>query len=64
MYEMMAVWETPEVIPGFTPAMLDFARIWQTAEKIVYSKSRNRGRPSLHRTRVWSGNSTHRRFAS
>ena len=39
-YETMAVWETPEVIPGFTPAMLDFARIWQTAEKIVYSKSR------------------------
>ena len=36
----MAVWETPEVIPSFTPAMLDFARIWQTAEKIVYSKSR------------------------
>jgi len=38
-YETMAVWETPEVIPGFTPAMLDFARIWQAADKIVYSKS-------------------------
>ena len=36
----MAVWETPEVISSFTPAMLEFARIWQTAEKIVYSKSR------------------------
>jgi riboflavin biosynthesis pyrimidine reductase len=35
----MAVWETPDVIPGLTPVMLDFARIWQTAEKIVYSKS-------------------------
>jgi dihydrofolate reductase len=39
MYETMAVWETPDVIPGPTPAMLDFARIWQAADKIVYSKS-------------------------
>jgi len=39
VYETMAVWETPDVIPGLTPAMLDFARIWQAAEKIVYSKS-------------------------
>jgi dihydrofolate reductase len=37
-YETMAVWETPEVIPGFTPGMLDFGRIWQAADKIVYSK--------------------------
>lgn len=40
MYETMAVWETPDVIPGLTPAMLDFARTWQAAGKIVYSKSR------------------------
>jgi len=39
-YETMAVWETPEVIPGFTLAMLEFARIWQAADKIVYSRSR------------------------
>ena len=38
-YETMAVWETPDVIPGLTPAMRDFARIWQAADKIVYSKS-------------------------
>lgn len=36
----MAVWETPKVIPGLMPAMLDFGRIWQGADKIVYSKSR------------------------
>ena len=42
MYETMAVWETPEVIPDRTPAMLDFATIWQAADKIVYSKSRAR----------------------
>jgi dihydrofolate reductase len=45
MYETMAVWETPDVTPGLTeaplrsPALLDFARIWQAADKIVYSKS-------------------------
>ncbi len=39
MYQTMAVWETPDVIPGPTPAMLDFARIWQAADKIVNSKS-------------------------
>ena len=61
MYETMAVWETPEVIPGSTPAMLDFARIWQAADKIVYSKSRET--VSTPKTR-WSGHSTRRRFAS
>ncbi len=39
MYETMAVWQTPDVIPARTPAALEFARIWQAAEKIVYSKS-------------------------
>jgi dihydrofolate reductase len=39
MYETMAVWQTPDVIPAGTPAMLEFARIWQAADKIVYSKS-------------------------
>lgn len=39
MYETMAVWETPEVLPSVSPVELEFARIWQTAEKIVYSES-------------------------
>jgi dihydrofolate reductase len=38
-YEVMTVWETPDVIPGLTPTEMDFARIWQAADKIVYSKS-------------------------
>jgi riboflavin biosynthesis pyrimidine reductase len=38
----MALWETPDVIPGRTPGMLEFARIWQAADKIVYSKSLER----------------------
>jgi len=38
-YETMTVWETPDVIPGLTPAAKDFGRIWQAADKIIYSKS-------------------------
>ncbi len=38
-YETMTVWETPDVLPDQTPDMMDFARIWQAADKIVYSKS-------------------------
>ena len=42
-YQAMAVWETPDVIPGLTPVMRDFARIWQAADKIVYSRSLDNG---------------------
>ncbi len=39
-YEMMAVGDA-EVIPVLTPAMLeDSAQIWQAADKIVHSRSR------------------------
>lgn len=38
-YETMAVWQTPDVIPGLTSAMMDFAPIWQAADKVVYSRS-------------------------
>ena len=38
-YETMAVWETPETIPDRTSAVLEFARIWQAADKIVYSRT-------------------------
>ncbi len=49
-YETMAVWEAPEAFPSLTPAMLEFARIWQAADKIVYSRSRER--VSTSRTRL------------
>lgn len=39
LYETMAVWETPDVIPGLTPDRLEFAPVWQAADKIVYSNS-------------------------
>jgi dihydrofolate reductase len=42
MYETMAVWEAPEVIPHLTPAALEYAPIWQAAEKIVYSTTLQR----------------------
>ncbi len=37
MYETMAVWETPEVLPHLSPVALEYVPIWQAAEKIVYS---------------------------
>lgn len=37
VHETMAVWETPEVIPGRTAAMMDYVPIWRAADKIVYS---------------------------
>ena len=39
MFETMAVWERPEVIPHLPAAALEFAPIWQAAEKIVYSRT-------------------------
>ena len=37
MYETMRYWETAHTLDGQSPAGLDFARIWQAADKIVYS---------------------------
>src|SRR5688500_1302126 len=37
MYETMAVWKPPAEFAGASPCMLDFAQIWQAADKIVYS---------------------------
>jgi dihydrofolate reductase len=45
MYEMMAVWQTIGVEPSETadtavsPEELDFAEVWRSAEKIVYSRT-------------------------
>ena len=39
-YDLMKIWQTPELMPGpLTPATEGFARIWQAADKIVYSRS-------------------------
>jgi dihydrofolate reductase len=39
MYETMAVWDAPEGFPDPSPAVRDYARIWQAADKIVYSRT-------------------------
>ena len=39
LYEDMTGWETMDADPGLSPLMLDFARIWQAADKVVYSRS-------------------------
>jgi len=38
-YETMSVWDSPEFISNLGPDKQEFARVWQSAEKIVYSKS-------------------------
>jgi dihydrofolate reductase len=42
IYEAVAVWESPDVLPDLTPTALEFAPIWQAAEKIVYSTTLKR----------------------
>jgi dihydrofolate reductase len=39
MYEVMAYWETADAAVDLPPFVLDFAKIWQAADKIVYSKT-------------------------
>lgn len=37
MYEVMTYWETAHEIPDSDEVELDFARVWQAADKVVYS---------------------------
>lgn len=37
MYEVMAPWETDPSFAEHSPLLADFARIWQGADKVVYS---------------------------
>jgi dihydrofolate reductase len=39
MYEVMAYWENAHTLPDLPPHIEDYAKIWQTADKIVYSKT-------------------------
>jgi dihydrofolate reductase len=38
MYETMVYWETAHTDPDQRPCSQDFTRIWQAADKVVYSK--------------------------
>jgi dihydrofolate reductase len=37
MYEVMVFWETARAFADQRPVMQDFAKIWQAADKVVYS---------------------------
>jgi dihydrofolate reductase len=37
MYETMQYWETADSLPDSSAVSLDFAKLWQAADKIVYS---------------------------
>jgi dihydrofolate reductase len=39
MYEVMVYWETAQTLPDQPPVFEDFTKIWQAADKIVYSKT-------------------------
>ncbi|WP_433786706.1 dihydrofolate reductase family protein [Actinomycetospora sp. CA-101289] len=39
MYETMVFWETAHELPDEPPEMAEFARTWQAADKIVYSRT-------------------------
>ena len=39
LYEVMAVWETLHTEPDQPPVMLDYASIWQAADKVVFSRT-------------------------
>ena len=50
MYETMVYWETAHTVPDQPQVVLDWARQWQAAEKIVYSRTLTE--PRSARTRV------------
>jgi dihydrofolate reductase len=50
MYETMVYWETAHTLVGQPPFVQDFAKIWQAADKIVYSRTLEK--VSSARTRI------------
>jgi dihydrofolate reductase len=50
MYETMLYWETAQTLAGQAPVAIDFAEIWQAADKVVYSTTLKS--PSSARTRI------------
>jgi dihydrofolate reductase len=50
MYETMVYWETAHTLPDAPPFVLEWARQWQAAEKIVYSTTL--GEVASARTRI------------
>jgi dihydrofolate reductase len=50
LYELMAVWETDPAVAAQSPAVREFAGIWQAADKVVYSRTLQAA--STTRTRI------------
>lgn len=50
MYELLKYWETADTLPGLTPVELEWAQIWRSSDKIVYS--RTLAEPSTARTQI------------
>ena len=50
MYEVMRYWETAHTVIGQTPSVLDYAELWQAADKVVYSTTLEAA--STSRTRI------------
>jgi dihydrofolate reductase len=50
MYETMVYWETAHTEPDQPPFIVEYARVWQAADKIVYSTTLNE--VSSERTRI------------
>ncbi|GAA1633563.1 dihydrofolate reductase family protein [Catellatospora bangladeshensis] len=50
MYEVMSYWETADAEPDQPPHILEYAKIWQAVDKIVYSTTL--AEPSTRRTRI------------
>jgi dihydrofolate reductase len=50
LYETMAVWETEPALAAQSALRADFAHVWQAAEKIVYSTTREA--PSTAKTQI------------
>ena len=50
LYETMVYWETADTVADQPPYILDYAAIWQAADKVVYSRTLEA--PSGARTRI------------
>jgi dihydrofolate reductase len=50
MYETMVYWETAHTFPDAPSYILDYAKIWQAADKVVYSRTLDAA--SSARTRI------------
>jgi len=52
LYEVMLGWASPDLLTDPSPAVRDFAELWQAADKVVYSTTMTP--PTLPRTRLAS----------